>query len=1626
MARMAGQRLQILIPFATARAGGFTGAVLWPEGAMPDLATLQSSRRISHNGTLLETRWRADGAPYTRYDDAGNAIGTSLRLTYADFVGNFPGVGTAGVVPSAIVEVVAAPNNPTPATFDAWARALRVRIAYTEVNSVLGNTVVNVDVAARAQLAIDGSSWVVRESGGQLRIEFECYIGPGRHARALRLRGHNESGDTSNPPNPPVWIDGLTHWKGTITQTAGNAFAHVHGGIFRDAPFPYPSAPPDGGARFIFDPARPTHLNPGAPANSYMLASWAGVMPRPEREELERPRALTLTGFSVTVDHATTPLHWRPWHVRDHATGAGPAATLPTSGNTTTCPELTGIGDGEGFVFAGTVSSVSSAHAAEVAANPFVYLATPTLAHMRSQTHRRTFTRGILAGARGIIRGPWLPLQNVPQARLDAWLAQRVTLDFRARTFASPWHGWAPREGHANPEVNPPGANQGGVHYVVGWNGYGQATLAGSGEHLYAHCMWAWRWFSARGGLLHPDILDVVDLTTPTTGRVDYTAMWEGTAPLFTSRVQWGRRQYGGGNSAPSAWWNGAVDEGTNPDPRGRWERAKKTHHTTPPLYWVALLTDCPMARYLLRCHGNMATIGFSTQGYPFDSSARSNGTRSEGRGADIGWHAWMLSTDTPRRARIFAHWISRLVNYMVPGHGATWRQFGGDNSTRDTDAAACGAGPNIGATNLVDNQYLFWQAAQVAWSFVRWAWDAPTPAAERILEAIEGVTRATLDHAFVCDPARLAPEGRRASDDCWAAALAYQILLLGANNPGIPVEGVLQGKSKRTEPTNLAPLPITFATGPQVWRDVGRRNDGVNEQTVPILFLARFFPSLRLNAGAMNRWELIFGAYQAIEPQHWNGDEYVSQLGFAVDHLHDDGGPVIDPPVGAIDVTPTSGTVGAIVTIDAGRSTFGGPSAGVSIKFWAHYDPTAPGAANYASAWDTSTRYLHTYNAIGTFFPAIEITQEDGRRSLRRSSVPVRIDVPAANDPPEGALELTNPTGPAPHSVTLDASGSTFIGAASGTTLRFWRHFNPAAPSAPDATQLWTAGQTYVANYTQGGVFSPAMQIVQPDGQSDFVVLADAVLVVVLPIVATFSVSARSGTAPFTPTFNAEDSTRYGPDTATTLRWWRHYDPQAPTAPDLVQLWSVGHTYSPTYASPGIFHPALELVQQDGRSDFYRDAEGIRVDVVAPSDSPVLTFTVAPRAGTVGMVALIEAAGSTVFGPTSAATLRFWRNFVPSAPGAPDRVQVLEDGTNYAALYDAAGTFHPAVELTQQDGQRAFLRDRIGVVVGNVPNDPPRATLSVPGRSFVAPASVLLNAGGSTFTGTTQGVTLQIWKHYNLASPGAPDATLNWTETTAYLATYNTAGVFNPAVLLTDSTGRQSFFRDELGIQVDLVLVGDPPTVAFTSAGPRVNLRPGSTLRMLWTSTGPLATAWLWYWRAGAGPLNLFGTSRDPILEIPRGYATISVMCEASNEFGIHSEENVDWITILDEAAPTAGFELAAYSFGPELEDWPSPYAIVAANWGTPGASHEFVVEPGGRYPGERPLEMLLLGPGDFTVTQLVSNTFGTAQATRRVTVLAGNETRGTFSPRGELLSGSNDPNAEGLTGTLGPSSAP
>lgn len=1622
MARMAGQRLQVLVPFATARTGGFVGAVLWPEGEMPDLATLQSTRRISHGGNLLETRWRSDGAPYQRFDDAGNVTGTSLRLTYVDFVGTFAGVGTNGVTPSAVVEVVAAPNTPTAATFAAWARTLRVTVALTEVNAVLGNTAISVDVAARAQLAIPGSSWEVRESGGQLRIEFECYFGPGRHARATRLRGHNESGDTSNPPNPPVWIDGLTHFKGTITQTHGNAFATVHGGIFRDAVFPYPSAPPDGGARFVFDPARPTHLNPTAPANTYMLASWAGVMPRPEREELERPRALTLSGLTITVDHATTALHWRPWHVRDHATGAGPAATMPTSGNTTSVPQLTGIGDGEGFTFVGTVSSIDAAHAAEVAANPFVYLATPTVGHLRNQTHRRTFTRGILAGARGVIRGPWLPVQNVPQAKLDSWLARRLTLDFFGRTFASPWHGWAPREGHNDPENNPPGANQGGVHYVVGWNGYGEATLAGSGAHLYAHVMWSLRWYSARGGLLHPSMLDAVDLVSRTAGRVEYSAMWEGTNPLFTSRVQWGRRQYGGGNSAPSAWWNGAVDEGTNPDPRGRWERAKKTHHTTPPLYWVALLTDDPMARYLLRCHSNMAAVGFASNGYPFDQSARSNGTRSEGRGADIGWHYWMLEPNAPRRARIYAHWISRLVSYTIPGHGASWRQFGGDNSTRDTDAGACGVPPMTSTHNLIDNQYLFWQAAQIAWSFVRWAWDAPTPDAERILIGVEAIVRATMDHAFVCDPARLSAAAQRGGDNCWAGLLAELLVRLGPTNPGIPVEGVLQGKSKRTEPTNNEPLPVTFAASPNVWRDVGRRNDGVNEQTVPILRLFRFFPTLRTNAGAAERWQLVTTAYQTIEPQHWNGDEHVSQLGFAVDELHDDGGPVIPPPVAAIDVSPISGPVGTVVAIEAGRSTFGGPDTGVRVKFWAHYDPTNPGVANYSSAWTSGTRYLHTYNASGSFSPAVEISQEDGRTSLRRAPVPVRIDVPAANDPPEAALTLSNPTsGPAPHSVTLSAAGSTFVGDASGTTLRFWRNYNLAAPGAPDATQLWTAGQTYVATYTAGGTFSPAVQVVQPDGQSDFAILADAVLVVVLPVVADFSVSSRSGTAPFSPTLNAAASTWNGAANATTLRWWKHYDPLNPGNPDLVQLWSIGTTYVPTYSSSGHYYPALELVQQDGRSDFKRDTEGIRVGVVAPIDSPVLTFTVAPRNGTVGMVALIEAAGSTVFGPTSAATLRFWRNFVPSAPGAPDSTIVLEDGTNYPALYDAAGTFNPAVQLLQQDGQSAFLRDRVGVVVGIIPNDPPRAALTVSGRSFEAPASVLLNAGGSSFSRGTEGVSLEFWKNYNQTSPGAPDATQLWTSSTSYVATYNSPGTYFPAVRLTDSQGRQSLFRDELGVLVDVIQVIDPPTVSFTSEGSRMNLRPGSTLRMRYTGTGPAATSYLWWWRSGAGPLNLFGTSRDPFLEIPSGYAVLSVKCEAANEWGAHSEENVDWITIASEGAPSAGFELEAYSFAPENADWPAPYAVVAANWGTEDASHSFVVSPGGIYYGKRPLDMLLLGPGDFTVTQLVTNTFGTASATRRVSVLSGEEPRGSYSPRGTLLAGNYNPNVEGLSGSFG-----
>ena len=167
--------------------------------------------------------------------------------------------------------------------------------------------------------------------------------------------------------------------------------------------------------------------------------------------------------------------------------------------------------------------------------------------------------------------------------------------------------------------------------------------------------------------------------------------------------------------------------------------------------------------------------------------------------------------------------------------------------------------------------------------------------------------------------------------------------------------------------------------------------------------------------------------------------------------------------PTAVLDVTPASGDVPLVTTVDSSASSAGGsPIVSRTYDF----------GDGSASAATTDTSVAHTYTAIGTYMAKVTVTDSLSQTSVATQVVKVR-------GAPGAALIATPSAGSVPLKVTLDASGSN-----PGTTA-------DDAPSKitgydftfGDGKTAHTTTPTVAHTYERDGTYNATVVITNVDG---------------------------------------------------------------------------------------------------------------------------------------------------------------------------------------------------------------------------------------------------------------------------------------------------------------------------------------------------------------------------------------------------------------------------------------------------------------------------------------------------------------------------------------------------------------
>lgn len=1564
----------------TEQIGSVLMGVPWSEGEMADIATLRAGYRVRIGGTTYPTHWHARGAPY--------ASDNSLRMTYAVFRPTLAAGAASPTGPQYTPTVVAADNTGTAAaSFAAWASALDITIEYDDwlVSQAIST---NAGALARAgtnistdaiEAAIGNNGYRIRDEGGKRTILYHAWLGLGARHEPYRTGGNNAN-------NPLVERQGLLHVVIAIEIRDQDTYATVSVGLFNDAAYPYPSAPPDGGHRRPGQPDRPTHLNP-AETNPITL----------QAEQLESTLQRHVENMTITISHASTPLFQAPWYVSDHATGASPMGTITTVAGVTAIP-IRGLGDRQGWGMRFAVSAVDQNDAVAKARRPNTFLATPTYATWLATEWSREWSGGIVDGDEITRRGWWLfslP-DDIPQSTFDTFWTRNnsaTALSFMNRTIPTPW-STPPDDVAIDRSVNGGtlDPNRGGKHYGVGLLNFGEAMLGGCPEFIYKLSGWAMRHAMCYPTHLEHAALLSMDPIRDTTGRDRYHCYIEGSkigqGGDSLTYLSFGRHRAGvdGGGANLGSNFNGTICPTTNPDtdpvvefgsPHNyastpQWGHFKNTHFAGMPIFYDALIRDDAMSDYLLE--GWALLVEPSQPGRTwFARSPTSVASRGEMRPMMRLAHGYLRSRNAVVRQRLYDHAAWRYARWTA-AEGASQVRWSPPGNALDNPntypTSACGVRPYAPGSGHL---YQWWLVGQCTEEATFWAMELTDETqASSIASSICAMTGACVDFGVWIDPTRITaahPAGERAFDACWTTHAAT------STDPLVRQHGIIFPKHSQTNVTASTPTSVRISN---LHADVGVRNDAQTMQQWPAYPLSLVFAANRNRAGHVERVAFVRNAMRAIYPELASGYAYADDpqqhLGFLTGDSYQPG-TTTPPPAPRFTASAVTGFIPLEIDFDASASSYQGAGASIVCRWYAHYaGPTSTVTETINGT--AGLTWAYTYSGAGQFTPALDLQQADGQRARFVFTPPIDARTPGILAPiPRFTASSTAVLGGEDVQFTyveLGGRALTYAWEYKLSTAGSWTSFGSGAQnpvwSAPLVAGLYDFRVT-ATNETGPGTHT----------ESEFITVAPPIP----PPVPVFTPSQTSGAVPLVVTLDGNDSTYTGAVGQTTWEWWKQWNPNAD--PDEEIDGPTGASVEFTYEDPGTYYPALRLTQAGGLSATYIFSGGIVAFTIPVGDVPAPGFSTSPTSTTVGSPVTF-----TYSEHGFRALTYSWSYRATEA----DPETWVEFSTERSPVWvpDAHDVYDIRVIATNEfgTGEKEKLAN---VTVASVPSAPV-ATFTADPTSGEQPLTVDFDASASTLEGNPAVAT---WDWYADEAQETYTQRITGSTGETWQHEYTEPGVFRPKLVLTQEDSQFSEFNFFQGILVIADPVTSPPsgTVSVDSE----TADPGQAVLLEWID-GALAVpalSWVWEYRAVGDPdWIIFAESGNPAVWVaPDTAGEYEFQVLATNGGGTTTYDEIDTVTVTSGSAPVASFTLEQYIFHRDDEGYPTPLVVVASNDSTDAEGYRwelFGVESG----AEIPTSIHAPGVGTWTIRLTVTNAYGEDSTVRRVTVVSGSESIG------------------------------
>lgn len=457
------------------------------------------------------------------------------------------------------------------------------------------------------------------------------------------------------------------------------------------------------------------------------------------------------------------------------------------------------------------------------------------------------------------------------------------------------------------------------------------------------------------------------------------------------------------------------------------------------------------------------------------------------------------------------------------------------------------------------------------------------------------------------------------------------------------------------------------------------------------------------------------------------------------------------DPPLPLLHVSPLSGLVDLTVTAD------GSGSLDLDITPVADYtfdfgDGTIVGPQSSPVA-------SHTYTAAGNY--TIVMTVADTARNAATATSEVQV----RNDPPVAALTVSPGAGTVNLDVVADASASTDVDGSQIVTYRF---------DFGDGKIVQQTGPVAAHTYTRGGTFVVTMTAIDAEGLSASA--SAPVSVTDYPPSAELTVTPPSGRINLTVIADASGSR--DDDGSPIMSYTFDFGDGAVIGPQ------AGPIALHVYKTPGNYTVSVIV------TDTSRLTSAATASVSAVNEPPVVSLSVTPSTGFVGMTATADASGSR---DEDAAPIRSYAfDFGDGTIVAP------VTGAAMSHVYRSGGVFTVRVTVTDTLGLSSVETAQVHIVDG-----PPVAALQVTPGSGPTGMAVTADASASR---DDDGTPIQSYRfEFGDGFVTAPQASPSATHV------YTIPGTFSVRVTVTDTGGHST------SATAAVVMVDDPPVARLT-----------------------------------------------------------------------------------------------------------------------------------------------------------------------------------------------------------------